>query len=236
MSTDAAHSEFDAYAQQYEAALNEGISVSGESSQYFATQRIAWTAKLIGPSVSSILDFGCGVGIGVPELQKHFEPELTWGFDPSSAAIERATREHGNEQTQFCFTADEIPEGKFELAYCNGVFHHIPPAERSVAFDIVFRALSPGGWFAFWENNPWNPGTRYIMSKIPFDRDAITISPSEAKQLLLAAGFEIQHRHSRFIFPRSLSFLRPLEDLVYRLPIGAQYLALCQKPGSSSVG
>lgn len=234
MSTNVAQSEFDAYAQQYEAALNQGISVSGESSHYFATQRIAWTAKLIGPNMESVLDFGCGVGIAIPELQQRFEPELTWGFDPSSAAVERAAKEHGDERTKFCFIANELPANRFQLAYCNGVFHHIPPADRSIAFDIVFRALRPGGWFAFWENNPWNPGTRYVMSKIPFDKDAVTISPSEAKQLLLSAGFEIRHRHSRFIFPRSLSLLRPLENLVYRLPIGAQYLVLCQKPGGSS--
>ena len=40
-------------------------------------------------------------------------------------------------------------------------------------------ALRPGGLFAFWENNPWNPGTRLVMSRIPFDRDAITLSALE---------------------------------------------------------
>jgi len=229
MSANAIQSEFDAYAQQYEAALNQGLSVSGETSEYFATQRIQWTAGLVG-QIDSVLDFGCVIGIAIPTLKQNFKPELIWGFDPSSAAIERATDEHQSESTKFSFDSDQIPENTFDLAYCNGVFHHIPPADRNSALAIVYRSLKAGGWFAFWENNPWNPGTRYVMSKIPFDRDAITISPTQAKLLLREAGFDISLSHSRFIFPRSLSFLRPLEKLVYRLPVGAQYLVLGQKP------
>ena len=229
MATQAINQEFDAYAKAYEDALNQGLDVTGETSDYFASQRIQWTASLVGKEVESVLDFGCGVGIAIPTLKSVFQPSRIWGYDPSSAAVERATREHGSESTQFCFDPDELPKDSFQLAYCNGVFHHILPSDRPGALEIVYRSLSVGGWFAFWENNPWNPGTRYVMSKIPFDRDAITISPPEANRLLSDAGFAVSCRHSRFIFPRSLSFLRPLEKLVYRLPVGAQYLVLCQK-------
>jgi len=55
----------------------------------------------------------------------------------------------------------------------------------------ILGALKPGGLFAFWENNPWNPGTRIVMSRIPFDRDAEIISPPAAKRLLRRAGFSI---------------------------------------------
>lgn len=49
--------------------------------------------------------------------------------------------------------------------------------------DLVRRSLRPGGVFAFWEINPWNPGTRHVMSRIPFDRDAIMLTPPEARWL-----------------------------------------------------
>lgn len=230
MATNTVEAEFDAYAQAYEEALNQGLSVSGEGSDYFAKKRIQWTAGLVGSSLESVLDFGCGVGIAIPELKLAFKPSLTWGYDPSSAAIDRALVEHGDETTKFSFNAQQIPKNSFQLAYCNGVFHHIPPDDREAALSIVYQSLRPGGWFAFWENNPWNPGTRYVMSKIPFDNDAITITPPKASQLLIRAGFRIAFKHSKFIFPRSLSLLRPLEKLVYWLPIGAQYLVLAQKP------
>jgi len=67
------------------------------------------------------------------------------------------------------------------------------------------------------------------MSRCPFDEDAILISPREARALLMRAGFEIVRTDFRFIFPRALRGLRKLEDLVYRLPLGAQYQVLCRK-------
>jgi len=44
-----------------------------------------------------------------------------------------------------------------DLAYCNGVFHHIAPDARPEALAMIRDALKPGGLFAFWENNAWNP-------------------------------------------------------------------------------
>lgn len=231
----AAEKEFDAYASQYEAALNEGLSVSGEAPEYFARKRVEWTAQVLENSaaIDAVLDFGCGVGIATPVIQTAFEPKLVYGFDPSTEAIKRAQVDFGGEGVGFTATTQEVATDAFDLAYCNGVFHHILPADRSAAFATVFRALKPGGWFAFWENNPWNPGTRYVMSKIPFDRDAVVISPVEARSLLATAGFEVARTDAWFLFPRSLGWLRPLEKLVHRLPLGAQYLVLAQKPITS---
>ncbi len=224
--------EFDAYAAQYEEALNEGLSVSGEGPEYFAQRRIEWTAKVLPnlDNIDSILDFGCGVGIATPLLQGFIRPGMVVGFDPSTAAIERAKRDFPGSSTRFIATTQDIHSNHFDLVYCNGVFHHILPSNRDAAFETVYRSLKPGGWFAFWENNPWNPGTRYVMSKIPFDRDAIVISPSQAQSLLKKAGFEITRLDAWFLFPRFLSWLRPFENLVHRLPLGAQYLVLVQKP------
>jgi SAM-dependent methyltransferase len=121
------------------------------------------------------------------------------------------------------------PAGQFDLAFCNGVFHHIPPAERTDAVATVWNALRPGGLFAFWENNPWNPATRYVMSRIPFDRDAITLIPPESRGLLKDAGFEVLRTDYLFIFPRFMKWCRPLERLMTSWPLGTQYQVLCRK-------
>ncbi len=228
--------EFDAYANQYEAALNEGLSVSGEAPEYFASKRIEWTSHVLADhgAVDSVLDFGCGVGIATPLIQSAFSPASICGFDPSTEAIKRAQTEFGGAGVQFTATSGGIAGRAFDLAYCNGVFHHIDPSDRAGALATVFDALKPGGWFAFWENNPWNPGTRYVMSKIPFDKDAVVISPVEARSLLASAGFEVARTDAWFLFPRSLGWLRPLEKLVHRLPLGAQYLVLAQKPWAAA--
>lgn len=223
---------FDAYAAQYEQALSSGLSVSGEGPEFFARKRIAWTKEVLAQAspIKRVLDFGCGVGTGVPLIRELIQPEFIQGFDPSRAAIDRAREELSDSQTEFTARADQISEDVFELAYCNGVFHHISPADRPTALATVYRSLRPGGCFALWENNPWNPGTRYVMSKIPFDRDAIVISPPACRAMLRSAGFQIQRTDAWFLFPRMLSWLRPIESLVHRLPFGAQYLVLAQKP------
>jgi len=120
------------------------------------------------------------------------------------------------------------PDATIDLAFTNGVFHHIPPAERKDCLAAVRRSLRPGGLFAFWENNPWNPGTRYVMSNCAFDEHAITLSPREAQGLLSEAGFKILRLDSLFYFPRQLGFLRPIERWLHSLPLGGQYLVLCQ--------
>jgi SAM-dependent methyltransferase len=230
-------SVFDAVATSYEAALQQGLCLSGEGPDYFAERRIAWTRRLLeGSTIRSALDFGCGVGLAAPRLAEHFQPATVWGFDPSTAAIARAERDHRNcSTTRFEFLSDgsALPAGEIDLAYCNGVFHHIPPADRLAALATIRRALRPGGWLALWENNPWNPGTRWVMRRIPFDRDAIVLSPPQTRRMLRAAGFHVIRTDAWFLFPRALSWLRPIESLVHRLPVGGQYVVLARKPATS---
>src|SRR5207248_830247 len=97
----------------------------------------------------------------------------------------------------------------------------------------VHRALRPGGLFALWENNPWNPGTRYVMRRIPFDRDAIVLSAREVRHLVEQSGFEVLRTDFLFIFPRALRWFRFLERPLSAWPLGAQYQVLCRRAASA---
>jgi len=226
---------FDAYAAQYDAALQQGLSVSGETKDYFARGRINWLAQVLtrmGEEPQSVLDFGCGTGTSSRLFRETFPPAEVLGLDISAKSLEVARQLHGNLRIEFASLAEYRPEERFHLAFCNGVFHHILPRERPGAVNFVFRCLRPGGLFAFWENNPWNLGTRIVMKRIPFDRDAIPLSPFGASRLLRAAGFQTVQTDFLFIFPRILRCCRGLEPLLSRLPLGAQYQILCRKPAA----
>jgi SAM-dependent methyltransferase len=224
---------FDDVAASYEAALNEGLRLSGEGPCYFAERRVDWTVKVLaGHSIRNVLDFGCGVGLAAPLLAGRFNAERVWGFDPSQRSIERAQRDLVDDRYQFTAQARDLPQGQIDVAYCNGVFHHIPREQRAGALETIVQALRPGGWFALWENNPWNPGTRWVMSRIPFDRDAEMLSPPAARRMVRDAGLKVRRTDSWFLFPHALRWLRPLESLVHRVPLGGQYLMLCRKPGA----
>ena len=61
--------EFDTFAADYDAALNEGLSVSGEDKNYFARGRVEWLRRCLSRldfSPRRILDFGCGTGSATP--------------------------------------------------------------------------------------------------------------------------------------------------------------------------
>lgn len=228
----AGSTEFDRYAEDYEAALAQGLSASGEDKAYFARGRIAWLAnclRRLHEQPRAVMDFGCGIGSAVPFFFELLKVESICGLDISERSLAVAKRVHGSARTQFFLFGQYQPREQIDLAFCNGVFHHIPPSERAVAVNYIYRSLRSGGLFALWENNPWNPGTRYVMRRIPFDRDAITLTPPEARALLRTSGFEILRTDFLFIFPRVLKCCRWIEPLLSPLPFGAQYQVLCRK-------
>lgn len=48
---------------------------------------------------------------------------------------------------------------------------------------------------------------RYVMRRIPFDRDAVPLSAPDASRLFHAGGFDILHIDFLFILPRALALL-----------------------------
>jgi SAM-dependent methyltransferase len=227
--------QFDAYAETYDQALHRALASVGEDKQYFVAGRVEWLkSKLHTLEVipRSVLDYGCGTGSHSSSLLSIRGVGTLTGVDVSSRSVEAARRAHDSPRCHFFTVSEYVPSADIDVAYTNGVFHHILPDDRLAAADYVFRSLRIGGLFAFWENNPWNPGTRYVMSKCEFDEDAIPLTPCAARRLLRTAGFEVLSTEYLFIFPRQLRWFRPLEPWLAGLPFGGQYLLLARKPGA----
>lgn len=223
---------FDRHVEGYNETLSRALSASGETREYFAVSRVAWLAQTLSRlrfKPGAVLDYGCGDGSTTPLLLEQLGAQSAIGVDVSGKSLDLARARHGSSRIRYTEISTTLSDGLMDLAYCNGVFHHISLGERPAAVACVNRALRVGGLFSFWENNPWNPGARYVMAHCDFDRDAITLTPPEARALLHVGGFDILRTDFRFIFTRALRVLRPLEDIFYRLPIGAQYHLLCRK-------
>jgi SAM-dependent methyltransferase len=223
---------FDQYADDYDASLAAALELSGEDRMFYAKGRVEWLRRCLRGlrlTPKRALDYGCGVGTTSPLLYNEFKLAQTFGVDVSPRSIELARANQASDQCSFFLMNDYKPDATLDLAYCNGVFHHIPIDQRLNAAKYIHNALRPGGIFALWENFAMNPGTRYVMSHCVFDKDAITLTPRESRELLELAGFEILRTDFAFIFPRFLKFLRPLEKLLAKLPLGAQYQVLAQK-------
>ncbi len=225
------NAEFDGYAGDYDAQLNKGLKFSGESKDYFAEGRMQWVRKrleVLGVQPKKALDFGCGTGSATPFFFNCLDIERLWGVDPSSDSLEVARKTWSKYKADFTEVKEDL-EQPVDLAFCNGVFHHIIPEEREAAFAYIYRNVKEGGYFAFWENNPMNPGTMYSMSQVAFDADAIVLWPKESKRRLREAGFEVIAVDFVFYFPRFLKLFRWMEPMLCKVPLGGQYLVLCRK-------
>ncbi len=225
--------DFDQFSSDYDDALAEGLSITGEDKHYFARGRVAWLARGLAKfpaRTKSLIDFGCGTGTSTPLFFELLGVEGIIGLDTSINSLAVARKTHNTAQTKFYHPDEYQPCGKIDLTFCNGVFHHIPPNERADTVSYIYRCLRPGGIFAIWENNPWNPGTRYVMSRVPFDREAVMLSHTEMRRIAKECGFEVLRTDFLFIFPRALRFLRWIEPSLSSLPLGGQYQVLCRKP------
>jgi len=222
---------FDEYATDYTAALERGLLVSGENQHYFAERRVdilARSLEVLGHRAGPILDFGCGDGATTCLLQERLGAEAV-GADIAPALVDRAREIRAGSGARFLHTSALQTDGRFALVYCNGVFHHIAPQERAAAMARLRDGLRPGGILALWDNNPWSPAARYVMSRIPFDRDAVMLWPHAGRRLMRANGLRPLRTEYHFVFPRALRALRVAEPLLAVLPLGAQFQILARR-------
>jgi SAM-dependent methyltransferase len=219
--------------EEYDSMLNQGLAISGESKMYFVHGRFKDISERLKnqPPIRRILDFGCGIGDAAAALLDYFPDAVeVVGTDLSDEALEFARRKHSSEKLKFINLNElSFPE-HFDLCFVNGVFHHIEPENRLHAVEKIRESLKEGGLLALCENNPFNPGTQIIMSRIPFDRAAKKITSFSCRKMLLKGGFkEILDTRYLFYFPRILAFLRPLESWLVQWPFGGQYYVLARK-------
>lgn len=215
----------------YNEELQQGLKLSGENKAYFVRGRLNYLREFLPRSlrVNRVLDFGCGVGETSAALSEYFPGARVTGVDLSDSLLGAANKNNVSPRVEFQRWDSKSKLEPFELCYTNGVFHHIEPSDRLKTLNWIYRSLCVGGVFAFFENNPWNPGTRLVMKRIPFDRDAKPLSIITAKKNLTEAGFKILCVRTLFYFPSILKCFRGAERFLSSLPFGAQYLVLVQK-------
>jgi len=228
-------SEFDEYIKNYRLNLNKSLSLSGETSDFFAQYKAkklrSWFSNLANKP-ATILDYGCGDGSMANYVAKQFSHATVHGIDPSKLSIEYAAERYPSVQ----FTTMEqnkinYQSQTFDLIYAAGVFHHISFSEHNYFFYQIMHILKPGGHFVLFELNPYNPLTKLTFKRCPIDKNRIMLSPHYAKKFLSTAG-TVKTTYYCF-FPAFLKKLRCIEKYFTWLPIGALYACIVQKRASA---
>jgi SAM-dependent methyltransferase len=223
-------SEFDKFADEYKSLHEANIAVSGETPEYFAEYKIKDLKSLVSMDVplqdgGRFLDFGAGVGASVPFFCKHLPAAKLTCVDVSLRSLELGVARHGADANFVAFDGVSLPfaDAAFDGALAACVFHHIGANDHERLFAEIRRVVRPGGYVMIYEHNPLNPLTRRVVNTCPFDENAVLIGAWKLRARLESVGFKQSRIRFRVFFPRALRWLRPLEDLIGWLPLGAQY-------------
>jgi SAM-dependent methyltransferase len=220
-------SEFDVHAADFRQKIDASIGFSGCDHDFFSIVKAEALCDALPEGADGglpkVLDIGCGVGVIHP-LLKGKVAAIT-GVDVSEESLKVGAKE--NTETNFIhYDGSVLPFGdqEFDAAFCICVVHHVPPPSWDAFIAEFHRVLRPGGKAIIIEHNPYNPLTRYVVSRCALDENAVLLSSGRCQRLLAGAGF--QDVQTRFIstIPFASSPARALEKLLSPLPFGAQYL------------
>ncbi|MBI2716597.1 MAG: methyltransferase [Rhizobiales bacterium] len=220
--------EFDEYANTFADVASQNTSFFDADYGYFGRYRSNIVKRISGANVANILDFGCGVGLGIRPLREAFPECRIVGCDPSQESLVLARASEPD--CEFMESSAIEPKQQFDIVTAVSVFHHIVPSDRDAALRYCFERLKPGGRLFVFEHNPYNPLTRHLVSRCPVDRDAILLKPNETVARFKRAGFDRVAAEYCLFFPKALAFLRPIETSLGWLPLGGQYYVCGIRP------
>lgn len=219
--------EFDRYSGSYRDAVNDAIGLERWTVDDLASAKAALIRKVAEAHFGATagldaLDVGCGIGLLDGLLAPSFA-RLT-GVDVSADSIDVA-RANNPSVGYEAFDGAALPyaDASHDFVFTVCVLHHVSPGDWQHFIDELHRVLRPGGMVLVYEHNPYNPATRLIVNRCPFDRDAVLLSARRSRDLLRAAGFGAVASRYVFAVPGNARLLRRIDGAFARLPVGAQY-------------
>ncbi len=234
------NAEFDAFADGYDAGMDHKLkALAGNTADDYIAVKLRWLLRrwpelLTDPGLS-ILDYGCGAAALLRLLCAAGVPGRLTGTDVSTGMLREAERVWPGDAPPPLLqaqrgTATFLPPESFDLIIISAVLHHVPLEQRNDVYAELHRLLRPGGRLVVFEHNPWNPVTRFVVTRSPIDRDAILLPPPEIAAALRAGSLrDIRTSHLMFLPPR-LGFLATAAERMFGwLPMGGQYAVTASK-------
>lgn len=224
--------EFDHYAGDYETLVKDPLrDVFAADSAFFHKRKWILLKEYFDSRRRSMkeqrwLDIGCGKG-DLLRLGKDSFGEVV-GCDPSEGMLEGCG--DVNVQRQPESNALPFEDRSFDLVTAVCVYHHLAPADQTALAEEAFRVLKPGGLFAIFEHNPWNPATRIIVKRSPVDTTAVMLNSRKARRIMRGAGLLPVDTSYFLFFPEPLyRRFGGLEAFLTWLPAGGQYAVFARR-------
>jgi SAM-dependent methyltransferase len=151
--------------------------------------------KAFRASTGRVLDVGCGPSLNTPAPQG-----LIVGVDINPSYVRQYTGGFVDQEPQLIFnppparqrlgfvvSADQLPfpDGSFDEARSNAIFHHLPEAVALKALQEMKRCLRPGGRIvlldAVWPEKAWKRPLAWLTLR--FDRGTFVRSQEQMLRL-----------------------------------------------------
>jgi SAM-dependent methyltransferase len=224
--------EFDRYARDYEALLDDPMRRRFAAGTAFFHARKWFLLRDFlrqhgcRPLEMDWLDIGCGRGELLAVAGAEFRSAV--GCDPSA---EMAAAGAGSVVEMP--DAERLPfaDASFDLATAVCVYHHASDVQREALAREAARVLRPGGIFCIIEHNPYNPVTRAIVRRSPVDAGARLLAAPVARGYCEKVALKTLTTRYFLYFPeRIYAHMAPVERLLERLPAGGQYAVFASRP------
>jgi SAM-dependent methyltransferase len=221
---------FNDYFDKYNKLMEKNLWILAPSGNisYFSQHKISILKKILPENPRNILEYGCGIGNNLYFIRQFFPDAQIWGCDTSEKSINVARNQFPDIQF-FLISDNNDSDSKFDCVLVGDVVHHILLDERSYYLKRIIDYIRPGGYCVFFEHNPYNPLTRFLVSTCPFDEQAVLLTLGQMKSLLSANGLKIIESKYCFYFPEFLRSLDRFEDYFSKIPLGGKYYVLAIK-------
>lgn len=141
----------------------EKVWVNGPLRIYFQEREVRFFKTLHDSGkIGTVLEVGCGQGVGVSLILRHFRPERVEAIDLDPAMVRRAQRrfrrynerETGTELQFQIGDAERLPfpDASMDAVFNFGIIHHLEDWDRGIR--EIARVIKPGGMFFFEEIYP----------------------------------------------------------------------------------
>ena len=219
--------DFSRYAKSYDEHLKANLPCQGESSGF--SHSIKWSWRDAG---SQMCESGpCSIsgvdpGAHCPISLNRFPEAEVWAYDPSEPCTEEAKRQLP--AAKVVSREEDIPTNRFDCVFLCNVLHHVPRSAQEDVLCCCRDVLDARGSLFVFEHNPYNPLTRLVFHRCPFDQDAEMLRRSVTCSLAQNAGLRVVDAGYCLFLPVATGGIYRIEDFLGWLPLGAQYYVQCR--------
>ena len=174
-----------------------------------------------------LLDVGTGLGLFEKFLSPAFANIMAVDLSFEMLRVAKVTQAFSSKSSAYLqANAFHLPfeDASADLIFMSCVLHHLEEAEIDATLKELARICAPSGRMVFFEHNPYNPFTQWVVRTTPLDHSAHLITYRQLTRKAESAGITILERKF-FLYgtpPIDRAINRLLPGLA-RLPFGGQF-------------